>query len=271
MADLYDRVASLQVDTLVLTGLRFAFKVEHTLRPRPGKAEVRVFNLTKAHRDQLDSLDGVATVLDAGYAATGMATLFSGTLRRVSHERLDGNTWVTKVEGEDGGRQRRTARTSRSFRAGTPLRTIFLALAQDLGVGSGNTSQATASALLDSVGNTVVTGTSLRGMVAEELDRLCAGAGLEWSIQNGALQILPLGTALSGQAIVLSPTSGLIGSPTKEQRGRVKFRSLINPEIVPGKQVRIQSRVVAGAYRVDKCAWSGDTEGQEWYVDGEGA
>lgn len=271
MADLYDRIASLQVDTLVLTGLRFAFKVERTLRPRPGKAEVRVFNLTSSHRDQLDSLDGVATVLDAGYAATGTATLFSGTLRRVSHERLGGNTWVTKIEGEDGGRQRRTARTLRSFRPGTPLRTVFLALAQDFGVGTGNTSQATASAALDSVGNTVVTGTTLRGGVAEELDRLCGGAGLEWSIQNGALQILPIGASLSGQAIVLSPASGLIGSPTKEQRGRVKFRSLINPEIVPGKQVQLQSRIVSGAYRVDKCSWSGDTEGQEWYVDGEGA
>lgn len=271
MSDLYDRVASLQVDTLVLTGLRFAFKVERTLRPRPGKAEVKVWNLTSSHRDQLDSLDGVSVVLDAGYAATGTATLFSGTLRRVSHERVDGNTWITKVEGEDGGRQRRTARTIRSFRPGTPLRTIFLALATDFGVGQGNTNQATSSAALQQVGSAVVCGTTLRGSVGDLLDEFCRSASLEWSIQNGALQILPIGTALSGQAVVLSPDSGLVGSPTKEQRGRVKFRSLINPEIVPGKQVQLQSRVVTGTYRVEKCAWSGDTEGQDWYVDGEGA
>lgn len=271
MANLYDRVATLQVDTIVLAELRFAFKIERTLRPRPGKAEVKVWNLTSSHRDQLDSLDGVSVVLDAGYMATGTATLFSGTLRRVSHERAEGNTWITKVEGEDGGRQRRTARTLRSFRPGTPLRTVFLALAQDFGVDAGNTSQATSSAALAQVGNAVVCGTTLRGSVAEALDEFCRGASLEWSIQNGALQILPIGTALSGQAIVLGPDSGLIGSPTKEQRGRVKFRSLINPEIMPGKQVQLQSRIVTGAFRVEKCSWSGDTEGQDWYVDGEGA
>jgi hypothetical protein len=271
VSDLYDRVASLQVDTLVLTGLRFSFKVERTLRPRPGKAEVRVWNLTSSHRDQLDSLDGVPVVLDAGYAATGTATLFSGTLRRVSHERVDGNTWITKVEGEDGGRQRRIARTARSFRPGTPLRTIFAALATDFGVGQGNTSQATANAALEVLGSSTVRGVPIAGRVEAELDRICAAAGLEWSIQNGALQILPVGASLSGQAVILSPSSGLVGSPTKEQRGRVKFRSLINPAIVPGKQVQIQSRVVTGAFRVDRCTWSGDTEGQDWYVDGEAA
>lgn len=271
MADLYDRVASLQVDTLVLDGLRFAFKVERTLRARPGKATVQVWNLTAANRAQLDALDGVGVTLNAGYTATGTAVIFSGTLRRVSHERADGNTWITKVEGEDGGRERRTARTLRSFRPGTPLRTVFLALVDDFGVGTGNTNQATASATLAALGNTVVTGTTLRGSAARELDRICNAAGLEWSIQNGALQILPIGTALAGQAVVLSPTSGLIGSPSREQRGRVKFRSLLNPEIVPGKQVQIQSRVVTATVRVEKCSWSGDTEGQDWYVDGEGA
>lgn len=271
MANLYDRVATLQVDTLILTNLRFAFKVERTLRSRPGKAEVSIYNLTESHRNQLESLDGVGVVLNAGYATTGTAAIFSGTLRRVAHERVSGNTWVTKVSGEDGGRQRRTARTLRSFRPGTPLRTVFQALVQDFGVGVGNTSQATAQSTFAALGNTVVTGTTLRGMAADELDRICSAAGLEWSIQNGALQILPIGGALAGQAVVLSSDSGMVGSPTKEQRGRVKFRSLINPQIVPGVQVQIQGRTVTGAYRVEKCSWTGDSEGQDWYVDGEAA
>lgn len=270
MAVLFDRVATLQVDTIVIRDLRFAFKVERSLRPSPGKAEVKIWNLNETHRGQLSALGAVSTKLDAGLGSS-TSTIFVGSLRRVQHERVNGNTWITTVSGEDGGRERRQSRTTRSYRPGTPLRTVFQDLAADFGVGGGNLPQAIPGVALGTVGNTLATGTVLRGEVAQELDDLCRGAGLEWSVQNGVLQLLPRGQALAGTALVLGPDSGLVGSPAAAERGRVKFTALMIPDLAPGRLVRLASRVLQGQYRVDRCVWSGDTHGDAWHIEGEAA
>jgi len=56
------------------------------------------------------------------------------------------------------------------------------------------------------------------GRARDGLTKACEFMGLEWSIQNREVQILGKGGVYRKQAYVLSPSSGLIGSPEPEAK-----------------------------------------------------
>ena len=79
--------------------------------------------------------------------------------------------------------------------------------------------------------------------------------------------MLPIGRALLGTSVVLSPQTGLIGSPEKGTKNTIKMRSLIIPDLVPGRQVILKSRHMSGNFRVERAEFKGDTASNDWYVD----
>jgi hypothetical protein len=97
--------------------------------------------------------------------------------------------------------------------------------------------------------------------------------GYSWSIQDGKFQLLGPEETLGDQAFLLTTATGLVGIPEAGEDGLVKARSLLQPEILPGKLVELQAEsldAVNGAYRVEKATFIGDTWGNDWYVDIEG-
>lgn len=263
----FNRVAELQLGTLVVSDLRFAFTVERTLRPTPGKATIQIYNLTEAHRQEIDELDTVPVVLTAGYEE-GTHVVFNGDLRDVKNA-YTAPDWITEISGTDG-QARRTARTRRSFRPGTMLSTVVQAIAGDLGVGTGNVIAAIESARLAGASTEFVSGTTIDGNAWSQLVALCASAELELSIQNGQLQAIPLRQALEGTSLIVSSNTGMIGSPTKAKGGRVVFKCQMIPDLFPGRQVELRSRnVEGGQMRVTKATYRGDTHGPDWWVECE--
>jgi hypothetical protein len=105
----------------------------------------------------------------------------------------------------------------------------------------------------------------LSDIITEETDKL----NLDWSIQNNTMVIRPKGGADAQPAIVISPTTGLIGSPERDERGGVTGRTLIINGLEPGRKIELQSEVITGNYVVAKTRLTGDTEGQEYYIDFE--
>jgi hypothetical protein len=91
--------------------------------------------------------------------------------------------------------------------------------------------------------------------------------GYSWSIQDKEIQILgPLDT-VGGKVITLEVGTGLIGSPQVGEKGIVKVRSLLQTDLLPGRGVKILSRLIDGFFRIEKSTFEGDTWGQAWYVD----
>lgn len=268
MTRLFNRVAELRVDDIVITDLHFVFNVERTLRASAGKAEIKIFNLNEDHRGQLERLGSVPVVLTAGYE-DGVHQIFKGDIRPCTNSYTQPD-WITTIKGQDGGTRRRTARTSRSFRPGTTLETVLSALAQDLGLGRGNVVEAARAAQLAGAQTEFIAGTTLAGNAMESLAALCRSIEYEVSIQNGALQLLPLGRALAGSPLEVSSDSGLVGTIEKDSKGKIKFRTQMIPDLFPGRLVAPQSRTIqSGRYRVTKCVYKGDTRGQDWNVDCE--
>jgi hypothetical protein len=265
---LYGREAELRVDDLVLDGLRFTFAIERSLRPTPSKAEIHVFNLNPSHRSQLETAGGVSCSLLVGYRGA-KHLIFRGDLRNASST-YEIPTWDTKLDGVDGGTRTRTARVARSYRPGTTLSTVFGDLADALGVGRGNVAEVTAGISFADGPDTFVDGAVMTGAVRRRLDELCRACELEWSIQSGTLQLLPLGRALAGSALVLSADSGLVGTIAREKRDAIKFKTLLIPDLFPGRLVRPDTATIRGGdYRVTRVAYKGDTHGAEWYCEAQ--
>jgi len=271
LTQLFQRRAEIAVGGLLVSDLRVAFKIEKTARRAPNKCEIRVWNLNPDHRRQLEQLATtrrtIPVQINAGYVEA-LGTIYVGELRTARTER-DGPNLITTLAGGDGARAQ-GARVSRAFGAGTPLASVLGHVADALGLGRGNSVEAFATAALGGNVREFAHGTVVHGRAADELDGLTRSAGLEWSIQDGALQVLPLGAPLSTTAVVLSASSGLVGSPTVDARGVLKARALLLPDLVPGRLVDVEGEILRGRYRIDKASLSGDTSGKDWHVEIEG-
>jgi hypothetical protein len=255
---LFGRRWRVQVGELDVSKLDITFTVKRTLQARPGTCELKVFNLDASHRAELTSARRPVVVLSAGYDPPPM--LFRGDARKVDVVR-DGADWVATITAGDGENAIRMARASTSFAPGTSLQDAIRSLGASMGVGAGNLSSASAAA-----SQALPEGAVVRGPAAAELTRLCASAGLSWSIQDGVLQVLPVGRALSRVAVELGPDSGLVGSPERGTGSVVKAKALLIPDLVPGRLVSLRSEAIRGTYRVEAAEYTGDTRGEDWHA-----
>jgi hypothetical protein len=68
--------------------------------------------------------------------------------------------------------------------------------------------------------------------------------------------------------VLLTPETGLIGSPDISNRLVLRARSLLNPELFPNRQVKIESTEIKGLmFRLERVIFTGETFGQNWYAD----
>jgi hypothetical protein len=112
-----------------------------------------------------------------------------------------------------------------------------------------------------------LSGGALQGSAWEVLKRQATSANLDVDIQGGKLVVTPRGRPLDTTAIVLSPSTGLVGSPQKGAKGTLKARALIVPGLLPKRKVDIRSSLISGLYQIGKVKYIGDTFGNDWYVD----
>ena len=265
---LYDRKYSLTVGTLKIEKLDISFKVVKTLKKEPNTLELTVRNLNEEHREHLAQLEQTTCRLEAGYVGD-YGLIFSGDVRDITSTK-EGTEWLTKIPSGDGERSIQRARINESFAPGTPLPIPIKKLAEKMKVGLGNAALQSLQGNFEGAANEFLTGTVLSGRASTEMDGLLKSAGLEWSIQDGELQLIPIGDVLVGLAVKLAPETGLVGSPTVGNDGVVTFQALLNRAIAPGRSLRIEAEGVPKAfYRAERCEYVGDTRGQDWYVNGE--
>jgi hypothetical protein len=266
VSKLFQRAYVLTVDTTRITGLRVAFSIKKTLKPEPNTAEIRVWNLNAERRKSIKDRH-VACVLTGGYLESA-GLLFSGDARFITHTQT-GPDWVSKIVCGDGERAYSLDRVSASFGPGTPVAAVMDSVAGTLqGISTGNVKQALAG-----VGGVFKNGFAAADNSFKTLQSLSRSQGLNLSIQDGAFSLLSENGLEPGTAILLTPETGLVGSPetaSPEKKGgalRVKARSLLQANLRPGRAVELRSAAIAGVFRVEVVEHKGDTHGGEWYTD----
>jgi len=249
-------------------GLRAKFSVKASDGKEPNGAEVMVTNLNPDNRARLQR-KGVKVTVEAGYADTGQSRIFRGDARTIDHVRNEAD-WDTTIKCGDGERAYRNARVNESFAAGTGAGDVLNFLALQSGLQVGNVPGVIANLL-----KTYDHGYTVSGPWKAEMDKLVRSIGYRWSVQDETLQVLLPGQPATAAIPLISPDSGLVGSPefgAPEKKGKpalVKFKSLLIPS-KPGALVHLKSERYDGNVRVKKVEHTGDTHGQEWYTSLEG-
>jgi len=178
---------------------------------------------------------------------------------RVTHAK-QGPDIVTQIECGDGEVAYQEAKLDKSFGPGVTLNEIVSELVRATGLQVG--------IIKDLPVKVFQQGLSITGSVREQLNKIKRTFDVEWSIQDGNLNILKIGSSDNEEVIVLTPQTGLVGTPEETERGW-KFRSLLQADIRPARRIRVESFAVTGNFVTEKVLHQGDLRGAEWISEVE--
>jgi hypothetical protein len=270
---LFGRRARIIVGTSALVvgdaddGLHVAFNVEKTLKPEPNKAEIRIWNLAKTHAKAIEQMAsvgpiGVPVQIEAGYQQPSL--IYRGGLRE-AYSVEDGPDTITTLTTGDGEKAYQTSRINTSLPKGTSIIAALTQLAAQLQIPIGNLATMQYSFFSGAV--VFANGWVFSGSAAWEMTSLLAACGKEWSIQDGQIQVLNRGKTLLNGATVLSAETGMVDAPSVSSKGELKARMLITPDVYPGRLLVAKTVHIQGAFRIEKCTYTGDTHGNDWCID----
>lgn len=242
-------------------GLEMSFEVTRSLKKSANKAKFTLYNLSA---DSIGALEAKGTVVQllAGYADNA-ALLFTGQVaKRGVVSKRDGHTVTTEVEAGDGELDLAKTRSDLSLAPGATSAEALDLLLTKMGIGKGNVADLTPKAF--------VGGYVHAGWARDAITEICRDLGVSWSIQDGVFQALAPSAAKKGEeAVLLTASTGLIGSPTREKEG-IQATSLLQPRLKPGGLVRVESLFVTGDYKVTEVSHKGSFRGGDWYTKVKG-
>lgn len=297
MANQFGRKATLVVSSgsigLDLSEMRFKFETRNADRETPNTLYVRVYNLSKQTVARIGAEFNTIT-LQAGYETGNFGIVFQGTIKQMETGKERNVDSYVDIWAADGDLWYNNAVINQSLSAGaTPLQIIETIVSNASGTGvpqmtfASDTTGLIAGAGLGTA-QSISRGKVLWGLARGYARDWAQKYGFQWSIQNGQFVVVPVTGYRPGEAVVLSSTTGLIGVPVATQDG-VRARALLNPLIRIGCLVQIEQADInhitmqqqglqlspaiatlttaSGFYRVMVAEFSGDTRGNEWYVD----
>lgn len=262
---------------------RIQFEVAKTVQSAPNTGIIRIFNLNSTNEHKIrNEYDEV--FLNAGYEGA-IKLIFRGNIKHVYRYR-DGNDFITEIEAADGDTDFRLATMNKTFAAGTSSAQVIDAAVDSFkGVGD------TAKGVIQAPAARHKRGRVVSGNTRKVLDDEARKAGANWSIQDGALQVVSVNAVTPGTAVVITSETGLLGSPEVNDKG-IAFKCLLNPMILPngavmldnnsikakrqkaqalGKAIEDQKDPVRldpdGVYKVIKLTHKGDTRGPDWNTE----
>lgn len=267
------QTAALQYGTIGTkpAALRVRFEVEKTIfGASPNHSKIELFNLSVESRSSIKK--GYLVQLLAGYSTLKnksplIGTIFTGNVYTAKSDR-NGPEIITTLECLDGGSAITYAVLDKSYGPGTTLVQILTDIATAMSLTTtSNPAAVSAGVAIGIPEQTFNNGFVCKGPCKDSLDMLLKPQGLEWSVQNGNLNIIPK-TAFDGNtAQVVSVETGMIGVPSLNEYF-VQFTSLLNPKLVPGALVQIfsENTLLNGFYKIRKAKYTGDSHDNHWQV-----
>lgn len=271
MSQLFDRVARVDIESdglrTSIDGLRTQFYCYKSGSDTPNELTVRVYNANQRTRSS-GLAEGATVRLLAGYGVPVLLAQAQATRSLV--ERTPPDT-VLQIDCLDGISELRRVRVSLSFERGATARQVLDAIGAQLGY--------PLRPIEVNLDIPMRAGYSHVGGVGTALDDVCGQCDAGWSVQNGDLMVLGAGSSNPGEALIISPETGLLYSPEKLQsetdtvsvggRSRDGYRltCLLLPQVEPGQRIVLASADMArGAWQVDEVEHTGDTHGPEFYT-----
>jgi hypothetical protein len=282
------RVTDNNGNGLDLSNFRVTFKVEQSDIETPNLLIVTIYNLSD---DTSNRIGGEFTnvSLSAGYEGGNYGSIFLGNIKWIERGKEKNTDKYLRIWAGDGDQAYNFTMCNHSIAAGTDAKSVMDYLTgkfAEQGIGK-------AADFDHFVGvippQALSRGKVMLGMARDHMRDWSTKNGFKWSTQNGNLVLVPITGYRPGEAVVLSSTTGLIGTPKADQGG-VKCRCLLNPNIVIGGLIQLAhddintlttnqlglsinsiaisaSTTWTGLYRVLVSEHEGDSRGREWYTE----
>ena len=249
MPVLYGRQIKVTVAGLIVDHPRISFEVQRTADQTQTTGHVKLYNLADARAKRIQDRGG-PIVIEAGYPET-IATVFDGQVERVQRAR-DGHAHVTDIKLGDQVRQKDKLGgvTTRSYDGPVPVRQIVMDLAADIKLPLGPLDAIPADATET---NWYWANQSVAG-----LNTVLRGVQCTWYEQDGVIRINTAGMKQSdAPTLNISPRNGLIAVPIETDEG-AEIRTFLDPRIVLGAQINLESMTLSGSWKVVSLRHYGD-------------
>lgn len=230
--------------------LRINFRAKQTLDATPNSAEILLYNPSDQSLAEVQRPDAVVRLI-AGYEIPRLIFVGEPIPHGVRIERR-GPDRILVIEAQDGSRAYRAGRVEVSIPRATTVGEVFDTVARQMGLPIGSVRGVDRSIALPH-------GLTLAGAARDVLDRLAAMSGADWSITDGAIDVVPRGGDTGERAVVFSTKQGnLVGSPKRTVEG-VEIVGLLEPTMRPGRAFVVDSRDVRGTFVARDVTHTGDT------------
>ena len=208
---------------------------------KPNEASVTISNLSTATISLLEA-PGQVMQIYAGIDYVGQLFIGSVQPRRVITDNNEPER-STVISASDGQRLWRDTTVSKGYPINTAVATVvkdLLALAELQGftLGSGSVFPP----------DVFPSGWAFAGSWRTALDEILTPRGFYWTVQDRVVYVIAEGGVLPGNTPLLSPSTGLVGSPKRTDKG-CNIESTLDPAIRPGGRVQVQSQFFNGLYR----------------------
>lgn len=250
MIDLrWRREVEVRVGNLVISEPEIFGTAAYSTTASQNQADLSILNLSPEHVGLIEheADEGGSLLISAGYPST-KGVIFSGVIKRVRQGRRIGGGQYTEIRGGDAiytdGLPRPGGAVGTSSRSyGQVLaRAVARDLAGDAGLEIRNLEAIPADAVAD--------GFVWAGQTAPGLTKLLAPLGLGWYMFDGRIVINRPGSTADGpRHLVVSPETGMIGSPVLTEDG-AEVTMFLNPGVGIGDMLRLVSRFVGDDWKV---------------------
>ena len=269
LSDYYDTEGN---SSYIFTEHQIKFTIRMSDKPSPNIGNVTLFNLDDQLINYLRSNSGnnLVCILEAGDNEQGLKQIYKGTISKVDIQDNDTDNFA-KMTITDGGLNVKSAYSVRGYPKGTPYKTVVSDLAGDLKLPLGT---------LEGVGGVTPSPLNLMGGTHSILERQLLLQGIDYSIQNSVINILPQFYRKAQEVSVITAKSGLIGRITpivndsattnttlSSDSESVGFRCLLDGSLNPTETVYLQDREYDGAFKLTSVSFLGDKEGNLWICE----
>lgn len=221
-----------------IEGLRVSGRAQRTTTKKPDAASFRIYGVSDQHITDLQTPGCVVRVL-AGLN-NQLAVMLAGTVRpsTIEVKRQEGEVTIA-AEVVDSRTQVRAAPISRAWDRVKASEVIPWAI-ERAGLVRGSINLG--------IDVDYLVGFVALGIVGDVLNQLAADTQSTLVIQDGVVSFFPIGSQRRATSLLISPESGLVGSPAKSDKGHVEVTSLLVPTVRPGDGFRLESADLSGDF-----------------------
>jgi hypothetical protein len=225
---------------------------------KPNECTHTIHNLSEATIAQLEA-PNMELQVKAGSTFVGQLFLGTVTTRGVVTKNDIPNR-TTTITAKDGRRIYRDTKVARAYPPGATIESVVLDLLALTGlpVGSGSVFPP----------GTFPGGWAHQGLWRQAMAEVLLPYGFYWTIQGGVIYTLNAASTAPGNVPLVSPATGMIGSPARTKKG-CNVASVLNSAIIAGRGIQVTSQFFNGLYRNAVVDHKYDTDGLIWRTDAQ--